>query len=181
MPTLGRLLQNRRAGESTLAWHVLGLTAPDELSLTSTTFADGAPLPTRAAARPIGANVSPALAWSGTPARTQQLVLLVEDKDVPLSRPIVHAAVRFDPEVSHVDEGALEAGAAHGDGRAAFGRIGYHGPRPIPGHGPHHYVFQLFALDCPIPGDASLRPATIIQAMAGHVVARGRITGTYQR
>ncbi|MFP3465060.1 YbhB/YbcL family Raf kinase inhibitor-like protein [Leifsonia sp. SIMBA_070] len=181
MTWLGRLLRNRRAGESTLAWHVPGLNAPDALTLSSPDFVDGSAIPQRNAGRPVGDNVSPALAWSGVPEGTAQLVLIVEDADVPLSRPITHAVARFSPSLTGVAAGELEAGAVHGDGIGAFGRRGYHGPRPVPGHGAHSYVFQLYALDRPIPGDRTLRPRTVVEAMSGHVLARGRITGTYER
>jgi Raf kinase inhibitor-like YbhB/YbcL family protein len=181
MARLGHLLRNRRAGEDSLTWHADGLDAPETLTLTSTDFADGQPMPRRTAGRPVGDNVSPALAWSGVPARTRQLVLIVEDRDVPFSRPIVHATARFAPELPGVQAGDLVAGAPHGDGVISFRQTGYHGPRPIPGHGPHHYVFQLYALDRPVPGDATLRPSTVVDAMRGHVLARGRLTGTYER
>jgi len=181
MPLLGHLLRNRRAGEQTLTWNAGALAAPATIRLTSPDFADGAPMPRRTAGRPIGDNVSPVLEWSGVPAGTGQLVLVVEDRDVPFSRPIVHAVARFAPDLTRVAEGELVAGAAHGDGLGSFRRTGYHGPRPIPGHGAHTYAFQLYALDRAIPGDDSLRPSTVIAAMAGHVLARGRLDGTYER
>ena len=181
MARLGHLLRNRRAGEDSLTWHARGLDAPELLSITSPDFADGEPMPKRTAGRPVGDNVSPALEWSGVPPEARQLVLVVEDRDVPFSRPIVHAVARLEPARTGLTAGDLVAGAAHGDGIISFRQKGYHGPRPIPGHGPHAYVFQLYALDRPIPGDATLRPATVVDAMRGHVVARGRLTGTYER
>jgi len=181
MARLGHLLRNRRAGEDSLTWHAPGLHAPETLSIASPDFPDGEPMPRRTAGRPVGDNVSPALTWSGVPAEARQLVLVVEDRDVPFSRPIVHAVARLDPGVTGVDAGELVAGGRHGDGIISFRQKGYHGPRPIPGHGPHAYVFQLYALDRPVPGDATLRPATVVDAMRGHVLARGRLTGTYER
>ena len=181
MARLGHLLRNRRAGEDSLIWHADGLAAPETVSITSPDFADAEPMPQRTAGRPVGDNVSPALAWSGVPAEARQLVLIVEDRDVPFSRPIVHAVARLDPEIAGVQSGDLVAGGPYGDGIISFRQKGDHGPRPIPGHGPHHYVFQLYALDRPIPGDATLRPATVVDAMRGHVLARGRLTGTYER
>ncbi|MGO4299903.1 YbhB/YbcL family Raf kinase inhibitor-like protein [Leifsonia sp. RAF41] len=181
MPWLGHLLRHRRAGEQSLSWHTPGLDAPASITLTSADFADGAPMPRRTAGRPVGDNVSPALEWSGVPTDTKQLVLIVEDRDVPFSRPIVHAVARFEPRLTRIGQGELVAGAIHGNGVGGFGRKGYHGPRPIPGHGPHTYVFQLYALDRAIPGDDSLRPSTVVAAIAGHVLARGRLDGTYER
>ena len=181
MPWLGHLLRNRRAGESSLVWHDPGLQAPAVIVVTSTAFADGTAMPAETAMRPVGDNVSPPLAWSGVPDGTRELVLIVEDADVPFSRPIVHAVVRLNPSLPGVAGRELNAGAPHGESRASFGRRGYNGPRPIPGHGPHAYVFQLFALDRAVPGDGTLRPRTLVEAMRGHVIGRGRLTGTFER
>jgi phosphatidylethanolamine-binding protein (PEBP) family uncharacterized protein len=59
-------------------------------------------------------------------------------------------------------------------------KSGYSGPRPIPGHGAHHYRFHVLALDRPIPDDATSVKA-VLAAAAGHVLARGTLTGTYER
>lgn len=60
------------------------------------------------------------------------------------------------------------------------GHRGYTGPRPIPGHGPHRYRFHLFALAEPIPESVATAKA-LLKQMAGHVLARGVLTGTYER
>lgn len=181
MTLFGRLLANRHAGEQSLVWHDPGLAAPDTIDVTSPAFGDGMPMPKRTAGRPAGANVSPALDWANVPEAARQLVLIVEDKDVPFSRPANHAIARLDAVFQGVGEGELNRGELHGAGRGAFGLVGYHGPLPIKGHGPHSYVFQLFALDRPVPADHTVRPATVVAAMRGHVIARGRLTGTYER
>ena len=55
-------------------------------------------------------------------------------------------------------------------------------PDPPTGHGRHRYCFQLFALGVgasdpgPSPGRAGL-----VEAMQGHVLAAGLLTGTYDR
>jgi phosphatidylethanolamine-binding protein (PEBP) family uncharacterized protein len=64
--------------------------------------------------------------------------------------------------------------------RADLGHGGYAGPRPIPGHGPHRYRFHVFAIDNPIAVDVSTAKA-LLAAMAGHVLARGTLTGSYER
>ena len=61
-----------------------------------------------------------------------------------------------------------------------MGNRGYAGPRPIPGHGPHHYRFHVFALDQPL-ADTVTRAKALLAAMKGHVLARGVLTGTYER
>jgi phosphatidylethanolamine-binding protein (PEBP) family uncharacterized protein len=70
--------------------------------------------------------------------------------------------------------------------RSGMGR-GYLGPEPIKGHGPHRYVFQLFALPAAITsaeGDATLetaKPGAVLAAVSGPALARGRLDGLYTR
>jgi phosphatidylethanolamine-binding protein (PEBP) family uncharacterized protein len=61
-----------------------------------------------------------------------------------------------------------------------LGHLRYAGPRPIPGHGPHHYRFHVFAIDEPIPDRVTTTKA-LLDRMSGHVLARGTLTGTYER
>jgi hypothetical protein len=182
---LGRLLRRRRAGEAKLAWfdpRLAGL--PPTLILESPAFADGGAMPARSAAKGVGDNLSPALRWSGAPAATRAFMLIVEDPDAPTPRPIVHAlALDIPADRVGVAEGALAPGADPGFalGRGAFGRVGWSGPRPIAGHGPHAYVFQLVALARPLGLDATASLAEALAAMAGAALARGRLTGFYER
>ncbi|MEY8017857.1 YbhB/YbcL family Raf kinase inhibitor-like protein [Mycobacterium sp. HUMS_12744610] len=101
--------------------------------------------------------------------------------DVPLPRPLLHTVAVIDLTVDGVTAGALEPGTA---GirfiPAAFGRHGYGGPRPIPGHGPHHYRLHVFAIDKAIPREVTT-PRALLATMSGHVLGRGPLTGTYER
>ncbi|MEA2592751.1 MAG: hypothetical protein QOD62_2582 [Actinomycetota bacterium] len=179
---LGRLLGNRRAGESKLAWNQPGLDAPETITLTSTAFADGSEMPVSSAGKGVGPNISPPLAWHGLPARAAELVLIIEDPDAPLPKPVVHLALAgISPELGGLVEGDLNEGGRHGNGRGSFGRTGYAGPRPVPGHGAHRYVFQLYALSRPLDLPSGVKPNSIVAAMNGTVLARGRLDGTYER
>jgi Raf kinase inhibitor-like YbhB/YbcL family protein len=179
---LGRLLRNRRAGNSKLAWNQPGLQAPDTITLTSPAFADGREMPVGSAGKGVGANVSPPLAWHGLPDNVAELVLIVEDPDAPLPRPVVHLALAgIPPELAGFAEGDLNEGGLYGSGRGSFGRSGYAGPRPVPGHGAHSYVFQLYAVSRPLGLPPEARPSSIVGAMRAAVLARGRLDGTYER
>jgi phosphatidylethanolamine-binding protein (PEBP) family uncharacterized protein len=54
------------------------------------------------------------------------------------------------------------------------------GPSPIAGHGPHHYVFQLFALDSRVELPANGSPTAVVATLTAHVIARALLTGTYE-
>ncbi len=72
-----------------------------------------------------------------------------------------------------------------GDVRQAindFGRAGYGGPCPPPGHGTHHYLFRLLALDVGTLGlDEGVRCAAVGNAAAAHVLAEAELMGSYSR
>ena len=76
---------------------------------------------------------------------------------------------------------AVTPGLALQIGFGSFKRRGYAGPRPIPGHGPHRYIFQIFALDRPSGLDYTATLPRALSAIDGKVIARGRLTGTYER
>ena len=181
---IGRALRNRRAGHETLAWSDPRLSTAAEFTLSSPAFEHGSPIPEKHRGRIFGANVSPRLEWSDPPGGTQELVLIVQDPDVPFATPATHAlVVGIGSSRRTLDENALVhpspiAGIRHGNGPA--GRRGYAGPAPIPSHGPHSYVFQLFALDAQLALPARFSLGDVVDAMAGHVVGRARLDGTYE-
>jgi phosphatidylethanolamine-binding protein (PEBP) family uncharacterized protein len=88
---LGTLLKNKRAGEDQLAWNLPAMAGPEVLGLHSPDFEHEGVIPrAHAGKRAGGENRSPALAWSGTPAGTAQLLLAVQDTDSPTRTPFVH-------------------------------------------------------------------------------------------
>jgi hypothetical protein len=182
---IGRLLRPFKAGEQKLAWHHPACaTAPVTLDLRSDGFGAAQAIPLRYAGQGVGDNLSPPLAWNKPPAGTRELVLIVEDPDAPLPRPFVHAIVcGIGPERDGLAEGALSADLPAGlsMGLNSFRKQAYAGPRALPGHGPHGYRFQLFALDQPLHFDQAPTLARLLPAMAGHVLARGQLKGWFER
>ena len=171
-----------------LAWDAEGLHSPETLVMTSPDFADGKPIPLiHAAVRLGGQELSPALAWSGVPSGTAELLLVIEDPDAPMATPYIHGSALIEPSVAALAHGELSA-ANPGRGvrllRSSSGR-GWIGMAPPKGHGPHRYVFQLFALAEPLSigskGGTEEAPPRKVLAAAGPVLARGRIDGFYQR
>ena len=179
--TVGKLLRKVRAREHRSPFAGAGFVASYGIRIISTAFNDGGAMPAASAGKGVGANTSPQLGWTGLPSETRQLVLIIDDVDVPLPRPLLHTVAVIEPDVQNVDTGALQVGIA---GMrfipGSLGHRGYAGPRPIPGHGPHRYRFHVFALDEPIPEVVTTAKA-LLKQMAGHVLARGVLTGTYER
>jgi phosphatidylethanolamine-binding protein (PEBP) family uncharacterized protein len=181
MPMLGKVLHRVRAGAERSPLAGKAFDAPESITVSSAAFDDGAAMPRSSAGKGVGGNTSPALRWTGLPPETAQVVLIIDDVDVPLPRPLLHTVAIIDPALDRVAAGALQPGTA---GirfiRADLGHRGYAGPRPIPGHGPHHYRFHVFATDRPV-ADTVTKSKALLAAMSGHVLARGTLTGTYER
>jgi len=147
------------------------------MKITSSAFTAGGPIPRRYTGE--GEDVSPPLAWDAVPDGTKEFALICDDPDAPLPEPWVHWVVyRIPPDVRSLPEGDIGDAV---EGRNSWGRIGYGGPMPPPGHGVHHYHFRLYALDAPL----HLKPGTtkedLLAAMAGHVLAEAEVVGTYRR
>jgi Raf kinase inhibitor-like YbhB/YbcL family protein len=179
---IGQLLRPVRAGEKHLAGNDPAVRAvPATLTLSSPAFRPGGAIPARYAGRGVGDNISPALSWSGVPDGTRQLVLIVEDRDAPVPRPLAHVLAVLPADLPELAEGGLSPGGTVRLGRNSLGHSAYDGPRPVPGHGPHTYAFQLFALGQPLTLRPSFTRRDLLTAMRGAVLAQGRLDGTYQR
>ena len=181
---LGRLLRGLRAGERKLAWNDPSVNrAPAGITLKSAAFASLGAIPKRYAGKGEGDNVSPPLTWTNLPPGTRGLVLIMEDPDVPLPTPFVHViATALDLQSGGLLEGALTS--RNQDiklGRNTLGRTAYAGPRALRGHGPHRYVFQMLALGKSLDLRKPPSKSELLKAIAGTVIGRGRLDGTYQR
>jgi Raf kinase inhibitor-like YbhB/YbcL family protein len=124
-----------------------------------------------------GGNVSPPLSWSAAPG-ARSYAIVVEDTDAPMPTPLAHWVVWNIPgSVTQIPEG-LKTGAVQG--RNGHGETGYAGPRPPTGDPPHHYHFQVFALDRTLDVPPSADREKLLPAFRGHVLAKGELIGTYQ-
>ena len=177
---LGDAMKYMRAGDHKIVFHreeTAG--APETLRLTSEAFEDGGPIPVVHTAD--GDKLSPPLAWSGSPDGTRCVVLFVEDFDAPSPEPLVHAIAWNLPAGGQLRTGELTDDSTVQTGRNSFMGGGWLAPDPPPGHGPHHYVFQIFALDQPLVLTGVPGRGAVLEEMDGHVIAKGRLTGVYQR
>ncbi|MGV6394413.1 YbhB/YbcL family Raf kinase inhibitor-like protein [Pseudomonas caspiana] len=182
---LGRALRGRSATENKLIWnHKSVAFAPVVIELRSPAFASMQQIPASHVGSATGGNLSPALEWTGLPAQTQELVLIVEDADAPLPFAFVHAiAVGISPQRTGLPIGALSS-ASHGLlslGRNTFGGSTYIGPQPLTGHGPHRYSFQLIALNRQLHFDTPPNRSQLLKALDGAVIGRGRLDGIHER
>ncbi|QGM47064.1 YbhB/YbcL family Raf kinase inhibitor-like protein [Methylocystis heyeri] len=152
------------------------------MMLTSTAFHDGAVVPRRFTCD--GENLSPALQWTCAPMDAKSFALLCDDPDAPAGTWRHWAVFDIPSGRSELAEGA---GRAEGfedfrQGVNDFGEVGYGGPCPPRGHGPHRYRFRLIALN---RAELVLRPGAtckeVEQEAGKHLLAEAVLEGVYQR
>ena len=153
------------------------------MTIRSNAFTDGGEIPTRFTCE--GEDVSPELSWSGVPAGTRSLALVVDDPDAPdpaapkttwvhwVLYDIPASALGLAEAVSDDD---LPAGTRSGVND--WKRTGYGGPCPPIGR--HRYFHKLYALDTTLPDLGEPIKARLEAAMEGHVLARATLMGTYR-
>lgn len=152
-----------------------------QIALTSSAFAAGQAIPAKHTAD--GADVSPPLRWSGVPATAKSLALVVDDPDAPVGTWTHWVLYGLPPATAELAENLpkterLANGACQGVND--FRKTGYGGPSPPPGK-PHRYFFTLFALDTTLALPPGASRKQLLAAIQGHVLAEGRLMGTYQR
>jgi len=155
------------------------------ITITSKAFEPGSPIPVDHTVD--GRDRSPPLAWSGVPAGAVELALVCDDPDAPTPSPWVHwviydmpAGTTSLPEGVPANKRLDEPPGAH-HGLNSWSEIGYRGPAPPPGHGVHHYAFTLYALDTDLDLMPGLTRDELLGTIGDHVLATGRLIGTYQR
>lgn len=127
-----------------------------------------------------GANISPALGWSGAPEGTRSYAITCFDPDAPTGSGWWHWVVTDIPaEVTALDEGApLPPGSRTWVND--YGYAGWGGPWPPPGPS-HHYVFTVFAVGVDrldVPDEATSAVARL--TLSFNVLGRGSFTALFR-
>lgn len=155
--------------------------APAHVRLTSSAFTEGAAMP--ASVTCDGFNTSPDLSWEDPSLHAiESYTVILDDPDAPGGLFTHWVLFNVSPSLRALPAGLSQEltlprlGATHG--RNDFGTIGYGGPCPPKGQ-THRYRFHLYALDTRIALGPNVSRAAVDQAMRGHIVAEGSLTGTY--
>ncbi|MBE0447128.1 MAG: YbhB/YbcL family Raf kinase inhibitor-like protein [Actinobacteria bacterium] len=127
-----------------------------------------------------GQNISIPLEWTDAPAGTRSFALAMVDIS---SRNWVHwMVINIPANVASLSEGASVIKMPSGVKELAntFGSIGYGGPEPPPGAGPHDYVTTVYALnvdEISLPLQSSYN--NFLRAIEGKVLAKASLTGRF--
>lgn len=145
------------------------------LRVTSRAFPQGGKIPQKNTCD--NSNVSPPLRIANLPKTAKSLALIVDDPDAP-GRTWTHWLLwNIDPKTTEIREDSVPKNAVQGT--SDFGSARYGGP--CPPSGAHRYYFKVYALDTTLSLPSSSKKAAVEKAMAGHIVAEGRLMGIYSR
>ena len=149
------------------------------ISVSSSSFANDGRIPQKITCD--GAGLSPDIQLPSPPAGTKSFLLVMDDPD---ASGFVHwllynipSSTRDIPEGA-ASHGALPAGAEEGEN--SLRNTGYFGPCPPPPE-PHHYIFRVYALDTSLNLPSGETKRQLGDAVKGHVLAEGSMTGLYAR
>ncbi|HYE87085.1 MAG TPA: YbhB/YbcL family Raf kinase inhibitor-like protein [Vicinamibacterales bacterium] len=159
------------------------------MTLTTTAWSDGGTIPVKYTQ--AGEQVSPPLAWGNVPDGTTHFVLIAHDTDAPVGQgtdDMLHWMLWNIPGSVRSLAEAIPQGTQLADGTRQISASGpyYRGPGAPATGPPHHYVFEIYALDAPIDVPAvgqspQQTRAAVEAALAGKIRARGTLVGLFKR
>lgn len=164
------------------------------MTLATTAFPDGGPIPVRfsqaAEGAAPGGGVSPGLEWANPPDGTRSFMLHMHDMEAArggTTEDQAHWVVWNIPgSATGLPEG-VPSGSQLADGSYQISASGpmYRGPGAPANGPPHHYVFELFALDSMLDvqptEDAFETRRAVMAAVQDHVLRKAVYMGLFRR
>lgn len=151
------------------------------LRVTSPAFEEGGYIPLDHTGR--GKDLSPRLNLEGLDEGARSLAVTLDDDSHPLFPRYNHWLIWKLPVC-----GEIPAGIPHGKTvpslasavqGVAYGRHRYRGPKP-PFRWNHRYTFTVYVLDCLLTLPPDSRRRDFFEAIDGHLLQRGTLTGQFQ-
>jgi Raf kinase inhibitor-like YbhB/YbcL family protein len=142
-------------------------------AITTPAFKDGGTVPRQFTCD--GGDTAPALDIADTPDGTRSFALIMDDPDAP-NGTFTHWLVYDIP--TNGASLAVEQGKTLQNG---FGRGGYGGPCPPPGHGVHRYNITVYSVDVPSLGISGKSRQDLEDALRTHTLATATLMGRYER
>jgi Raf kinase inhibitor-like YbhB/YbcL family protein len=168
--------------------------AAPPMTMTVAGFADGGQIPVKytqaAPGVATGEGLSPAITWTNVPAGTQSLVLNMHDMEVVRNKTTddqAHWVVWNIPaSATGLPEG-MAKGSQLPDGSYQVSATGamYRGPGAPANGPPHHYMFEVYAIDTKLDvqpsADAFETRTNVMKAIQGHILGKAVYGGLFKR
>jgi len=152
---------------------------PITLTVTSTAFQEGAAIPAEYTCE--GNERVPPLAWTAPPEGTASIAVIVDDPDAPNGTWVHWVVFDLPGDLTALDADAVAALTAGTQANNSWRKVGWGGPCPPKGHGPHRYFFRVYALDTQLGLTPEASRLDVDDAMHGHILGEGVMMGTFER
>jgi Raf kinase inhibitor-like YbhB/YbcL family protein len=135
-----------------------------------------------------GDNISPELNWENAPEGTKSFAVTIHDPDAPTGSGFWHwvifdipaGSTELKSDAGNLSKGLAPAGSVQS--LTDFGKPGYGGPCPPPGHGYHQYLITVYALKTDKLGvDNSATPALVGFNLYSNLIAKASLVMYYKR
>jgi Raf kinase inhibitor-like YbhB/YbcL family protein len=147
--------------------------------LKSKAFREGEMIPRKYTCQ--GDDISPQLSWENLPANTKSLAVLCDDPDAPSGNFVHWVIFNIPPNITELPEAVSKQKILYNEARQGkndFGDFGYGGPCPP---ALHRYFFKIFALDIILQHNAGIEEKELLNAIKGHIIAKGELMGKYKK
>jgi len=148
-----------------------------EIRITSPAFVQGGTIPARYTCD--GDDICPELFWKNVPGEAVSLAMIVDDPDAPGGTWVHCVAYNISPADTGISTEEIAAGQEIVLGKNSWGKNDYGGP--CPPSGTHRYFFKIYVLDKKLDLKPGATKEEVMNAMEGHILARGELMGTYHR
>jgi Raf kinase inhibitor-like YbhB/YbcL family protein len=159
---------------------------PSKFKLTVTAYTEGSQIPSQYTCADPNVS-SPGLQWINPPANTASYAVIFHDTDAAPAKgsmDVTHwtlwnIAGSADQLPANIKVDASPDGIVQG--KNIRGNNGYQGPCPPPGATPHHYIYEIYALDQKLDLPAGASRVDLLKAMDGHVIGKATYVGLFSR
>lgn len=156
----------------------------NNLQITSPSYENNGPMPRKHTG--FGEDISPAFQLSNLSSEAVSVAIIMDDLDVPMIKAFNHWVIWNIPNSETIPEnipyGPVVPVLGNAKQGIGYGKNRYRGPKqPIFVRSMHRYIFRFYVLNCFLDLNNSAKKADLIEAMKGHIIQQGSITGTYKR
>lgn len=159
---------------------------PSKFKLMTSAYSEGSMIPAQYSCADKNAS-TPALQWSNPPDGTASFTIILHDTDAAPgknSMDVTHWIFWNVPGTSTLLAAGIKPDSSPDgimQGKNVRGVNGYQPPCPPPGANPHHYIFEIYALDTKLDLPAGSSRADLLKAMDGHVIGKATYVGIFGR
>lgn len=159
---------------------------PSKFKLTVSGYSDGGAIPTDYSCS-ASAPGSPALQWTGAPDGTVTFAVIFHDVETAPAKgsmDVTHWIFWNVPAAATQIPAGVQPDSTSGgmvQGKNIRGVNGFQPSCPPPGAVPHHYVYEIYALDTKLDLAAGASREELLKAMDGHVIGKAAYTGIFSR